>query len=357
MSVLSMLKTVSAFAGLSGRPGQDRDDRAAGLFARQANAALDKLSGSGIALDKETVKEIKDSVEISQSLQRMAESMKDGARSNRVSEIKQKIAELKQRLQFATPKQAKALLKELKQLAQDFKGAAAQLGSDASALSSGGTGVSGVQAMAGAEAQAGEGDANADTGGETATPFAVASPDTATGLKGGSAGNETGAGADAGPGEEAAPGEGTGSTQEEFRSALQAYIGEQEAEEQAVARSRAERMKDERETLKEIGEDLKQLAEKIEKLARRDRSGEADKRSDAQVSDRAIDEGLRALNGPGLMQALSRTPAEPAGASARSGPAPASSVAPGQAHLAYSASAPTQVAGPGTVQPVAALVV
>ena len=51
-----MLKTVSGFAGLAGRSAQDRNDRALGLFAQQTNSALDKLSGSGIALDEDTVK-------------------------------------------------------------------------------------------------------------------------------------------------------------------------------------------------------------------------------------------------------------------------------------------------------------
>jgi hypothetical protein len=69
-------------------------------------------------LSEESVEEITDGVEISQKLQRVAESVKDDTRANRITEIRRKI-------------------EDLKQLSRDFKGAASRLGFDASELSSG----------------------------------------------------------------------------------------------------------------------------------------------------------------------------------------------------------------------------
>ena len=329
MSVLSLLNTASTLAGLPSRSA----DRLSNPFANQTNATLGRLADSGITLSEDSVKEIEDTVEISQHLQRAVDQMKDDSRSNKASEIKQKIEELKQRLQFATPKQAKAMLRELKALAQDFKGAASQLGADAAELSSGTSGVSMSQAQGAAASDDATGPTASGEAQGTAQPGEPQETEAA-----GTASN--GAKPFGEPGEES-DANATGKSddepsQEELKSALQAYIGAQHKEEEAANRSRAVGMKKEREDLKTLGEELKQLAKRIADLARRDRTDETESRRDKSSIDQAVNDAKQALNSPELTRSLDLALSEGPG-SARAQVSGAATVAPAQASLAYTA--------------------
>jgi len=342
-----MLRTVS---GLSGRVGTDpRADLPRLPTAQpfgQATTMADDLSEGGLMLSEETVEEIKDSVELSQSLQRASERMEDGSRSMKVQEIKQKIELLKQRLQFATPDQARELQRELKQLAKDFKQVASDLSSSGADLAA--TGLSPPNVQGSEEAGA---DPQGDDAGAAAVAGAVAGADVVAepvvvaqaGGPGGVGGaRPPGAGSAGAPG--AAAGEDAGAdaaeepSQGELKAALSAYVGEQVKEEDAVARARARGMQDESEKLKEIAEELKRLGKQIDSLARRGQDDDDLRRSQAGETNRAIEDGLAELRDPrfleGIAGALSGAPL-PEGTAADLPVAPVSSAGAQQASLAY----------------------
>lgn len=318
MMILNSLKTAMNFAGgsLTRGNGNGIGVNSSGLSGA-AGKSQDPLPG--LTLSDELVEDIKKSVETSQSLQRSMESAKDGARGEKVARLKEKIEQLKERIRFATPQQAKALMKELKQLAREFKGAAKDLGKDGQSLAS----PSGLSATPGlsvsqssTQAEAAEGLASASSTALTGTLATNPVSEAGTTAETAAASDETAEAGKTSPdsaeGKEASTTEGedgkpqtSAEKQQELRKSVLSYVNEQVREEIAVAGSRAEAMKLERDELKKIGNEIKFIAGQIELLHKLGKDDRDDKlRKDQKSALEAVKDGMDELNDPGLSRSL-----------------------------------------------------
>ncbi len=231
--------------------------------------------------------ELKEGLQVAETLKKAAENSDDGERSYKISQIKERIKQLKEKLKFATPEQAKRLAKELKQLGQDFKEAARSLSGGSASITnisaaqtnlSISTGAAAADTAAGATTSLTQNPASAAGVQQTAT-----SDQTQQNETGSTSRPNTSAGTDGSP----------ESGDAELSRAIEAYSAVAPTDPEGTGTASEDTKDAHAEELRKIANDLKSLAARIKALAKRD---DKEAKDELEKAEKELQDGTDALN-------------------------------------------------------------